>query len=305
MPNWMGDFLLALSVVERKVAAQGERPTLLAPQWLAPLATLLTDLPVISYKRDSGKQWRTTRREVTERRFDTIYLLPYSFSSAWFAFRAGIRNRRGISRDGRGMLLSQRLQRSVRDYSQHLTKEYCAVLDVDYQEPQLWKAPVFRRSEKHRGCIVLCPGATYGPAKRWPYFNDLVQLLSGKRIVLLGKTGDAAGIESPAQHSASIEDLTGRTTLPQAAAIIAAAGSVIANDSGLMHLAGFLGTPVAGIFGSTSPDWTHPLGKRSAAVYDRQPCSPCFERTCRFGHYTCLRSIAAPQVMERLTEVTA
>jgi heptosyltransferase-2 len=77
---------------------------------------------------------------------------------------------------------------------------------------------------------------------------------------------------------------------------MAAAKAVVSNDSGLMHMAGFIGTPLVGLFGSTSPVWTRPLGRRSVIMQSGEPCAPCFARTCRYGHYRCQENIAPEAV---------
>ncbi|MBD3391197.1 MAG: lipopolysaccharide heptosyltransferase II [Chitinivibrionales bacterium] len=305
MPNWIGDFVLALSVVERMAMHRGIRPTLIVPRWLIELANLLTDFPIIAYDRDSRNQWRASRRRVARRKFESIYLLPFSFSSAWFAFWTGIPRRRGIRKDGRGILLTERLKPSVRDRSRHLLAEYCAVLDMEYRAPDRWEPKLIEAFEKYRGCVVLCPGATYGPAKRWDGFGELEELLGDERIVLLGTEGDADAYEKgPLSARSHVEDLTGKTGLAKAAGIIAAAKAVVSNDSGLMHLAGYIGTPVVGIFGSTSPRWTRPLGNAVRIACSDESCSPCFERECRFGHYDCLKSITAMRVRDLMEEIT-
>ncbi len=297
MPNWLGDVVLALSVVSRMKARGADAPVLLVPEHFADLARLLAAFPTIAVGRRGRAQRRRALDEVRGRRFDTVYLLPYSFSSALFAFRAGIPCRRGIAKDGRGILLTERLQARVRDYSKHLTLEQSLILRTDYVPPETWQGVRIAGSEKYRGAVVMCAGAQYGPAKRWEGFDELAGLLHSSRIVLLGKSGEVDGqLVSALARRGNVEDLTGKTTLCEAASIIAAASVVVSNDSGLMHVAGYVGTPVVGIFGSTSPSWTRPLGSNVRIAYTGEPCSPCFERTCRYGHCNCLKGISAQQV---------
>jgi heptosyltransferase-2 len=70
-----------------------------------------------------------------------------------------------------------------------------------------------------------------------------------------------------------------------------------------MHVAGALGIPTVGIFGSTSPERTGPLGPRTKVIYRGLECSPCLQRTCRFGHYNCLTEISVEEVCSRLTSM--
>jgi heptosyltransferase II len=297
MPNWIGDFALALSVVSRKAAIDGADSTLLVAPPLIPLCTLLCGFAVIPYKRKTKAEFRATLKAIKSGGFNTVYVLPPSFSSAWCAFRCTIPRRRGISRELRGRLLTDALPGSLRGTDQHLTYEYALVLETNYNPPEYWQGAAIDTPHRYADAIVLCPGSLYGPAKRWPWFKQLAQLLPGKKIVLLGGAGDkdtGESIEAPA--AARIENLIGKTSLIDAAAIIAAARLVISNDSGLMHLAGFLGTPVVGIFGSTSPKWTRPLGKRVVCAKIKCDCSPCFKRTCTYGHYNCLKNLSADYV---------
>jgi heptosyltransferase-2 len=231
--------------------------------------------------------------------FSAIYLLPYSFSSAWFAFRAGIPVRRGLSKEMRGFLLTERLPGRLRNKSQHITKEYAEILQVPCREPEAWGGKAVPPDERYRGVVVYCPGAAYGQAKRWPHFAELARLQAGERVVVLGTGADGESArEIAAAAPGRVEDLTGRTSLVEAAAIMAAAKAVVSNDSGLMHMAGFIGTPLVGLFGSTSPVWTRPLGRRSVIMQSGEPCAPCFARTCRYGHYRCQVNITPEAVLE-------
>ena len=141
---------------------------------------------------------------------------------------------------------------------------------------------------------MLCPGAEYGPAKRWPYFAELSQQ-SPHPAVVLGSAKDraaAAGIGGL--------DLTGRTTLDEAIALIAGAAVVVSNDSGLMHVAAALGRPQVALFGSSSPEHTPPASPRARVVWLKIECSPCFERECPLGHFRCMREIGVDRVLSEM-----
>ncbi len=111
--------------------------------------------------------------------------------------------------------------------------------------------------------MALCVGAEYGPAKRWPaaHFAALARALmaAGRGVWLIGGPGDAPIGAEVATLAPGAVDLTGKTTLGEAIELIAAAGAVVSNDSGLMHVAAALGRPVIGLYGATSPDFTPPL----------------------------------------------
>ena len=100
-------------------------------------------------------------------------------------------------------------------------------------------------------------------------------------------------------------NLVGRTDLATAIDLLSAADCVVANDSGLMHVAAALGRPVIALFGSTSPDFTPPLGDRAVVLREPQPCSPCFQRTCPLGHLRCLVDLSPARVLEEIAACTS
>jgi heptosyltransferase-2 len=176
--------------------------------------------------------------------------------------------------------------------------------------------------------LALCPGAEYGPAKQWPaeYFaQTAAHWLSRSpqhQVIVLGSpkeralcdairqqalvvmqplaaagTGPAA---SGAAHEKQIAQLAGQTTLLEAFGWIAIADRVISNDSGLMHAAAALDTPVIALFGSTDPVHTPPHSDRAEVLHLGLPCSPCFQRDCPLGTTACLRELMPEQVIKRI-----
>ncbi len=301
LPNWIGDMLLALSLVMKMPEEKRVSTTLLVPRHMADLVKVLSGMQQITYARRTAGERKSTIAAVRQKAFDSVYLLPYSFSSALFAYRTGIARRRGLSREMRGLLLTERLPGNLRDKSRHITREYAAILNVPFTEPELWQGVPVAPDPEYRNCVVFCPGAEYGPAKKWMGFAGLARLLDGERIVVLGTESDRQAARDVV-HAVPDRalDLTGKTTLPEAAAIMSAARLVVSNDSGLMHLAGYLGRPVAGIFGSTSPVWTRPIGAKTSVLFSKEPCAPCFQRTCRYGHYRCLHETGPHDVIQAM-----
>lgn len=304
MPNWLGDCVLALSVVHRKITMQHTSLSLLVHQPLVPLCGALCGLPLIPYNRSTWAGYNATLRQVKEQRFDAVYVLPPSFSSALFSFLTRAKKRRGISGELRKPLLTQALPRSLRDCSRHLTYEYAMALETDFVPPEYWQGFKIDKPENFAGRIVFCPGSKYGPAKQWKGFAALAELLPGKEIVVLGDaadTGAAEAIEAAAPDR--VKNLAGKTSLVEAARIISHAKVVVANDSGLMHCAGYMGTPVVGIFGSTSPAWTRPLGSKVRIAHVKTDCSPCFKRTCRYNDCHCLTRITPDMVLNLMNQL--
>jgi heptosyltransferase-2 len=302
-PNWIGDFVLALAVMHK----MPRTPTLIMPPYLLELASALGVSQALAYRRGSPRECKETIRIVRQRRFAHVDILPHSFSSAWFAFRCTIPSRRGVAKELRGPLLTERMPYRLANRRSHLTGEYARVLQAPPFVPGDWQGQSIAGFGKYRDAVVFCPGAKYGPAKRWQGWRDLAAGLPCRQIVILGGAEDAEQCDAiAADRKDACINLAGKTSLVEAARIIAEASVVVSNDSGLMHLAGYLGTPLAAIFGSTSPAWTRPLGSRSQIVYAGEPCSPCFKRTCKYGHYRCLARISAEMVsdsMQRSTRV--
>jgi heptosyltransferase-2 len=141
---------------------------------------------------------------------------------------------------------------------------------------------------------VLCPGAEYGPAKRWPYFRELAEKLDGE-VVLLGAASDKEQAEGiPGRN------LVGQTTLDEAIDLIAGAALVVTNDSGLMHVAAATGTRQVALFGSSSPEHTPPQSTAARTVWLKVDCSPCFQRVCPLGHFKCMNGLSVQRVLEEI-----
>ncbi|MDE2585983.1 MAG: lipopolysaccharide heptosyltransferase II, partial [Betaproteobacteria bacterium] len=159
---------------------------------------------------------------------------------------------------------------------------------------------------------AFCPGAEYGPAKRWPakHFATLARRLAdqGWTVWLFGSPKDApVGDEIVAQSGGAAQNLCGITSLDQAIDLLALADQVVCNDSGLMHVAAALGRPLAALYGSSSPGFTPPLSSRAKVLRLGLECSPCFKRECPLSgddHLRCLRDLQPEAVLAALDEET-
>jgi heptosyltransferase-2 len=151
--------------------------------------------------------------------------------------------------------------------------------------------------------VALAPGSAYGPAKRWPLerFAAVVRSLrtAGRDAIVVGGAGERRWGEILAASGA--RDLTGRTSLLEAVAVLARCSALVTNDSGALHLGRAAGVRVVALFGSSSPEWTGPEPHEGVVLRHDVPCSPCFKRRCPLAgadHLRCLRGIAEDAVLE-------
>jgi heptosyltransferase-2 len=157
-----------------------------------------------------------------------------------------------------------------------------------------------------RPIAILCPGAEFGPAKRWPaeHFASLARrfLAEGMHVWLLGSPNDkaaaAAVLAALGDTDAAVRDLTGRTDLGTAIDLLSLATLVVSNDSGLMHAAAAVTAPLVALFGSSSPAYTPPMSPFATIARIDIACSPCFRRECPLGHFKCMRELAPDAVYD-------
>jgi heptosyltransferase-2 len=159
---------------------------------------------------------------------------------------------------------------------------------------------------------VAAPGAAYGPAKQWPVTGfravaDWWQKQTGGRVMVVGAAADREAADAVAGREERVLNLAGRTTLAELMALLRRATCVVANDSGVMHLAAGLGVPGVGLFGCTDPVATGPLGGRWIVLSRPLDCAPCFRRVCRRTGDQCegLRLIAVAEVCTALGAIAA
>ena len=312
-PNWIGDALMAQPMLARLRAKHpATQIDVLAPEWVAAVARRMPEVAeVISAPFAHGQlhlaeRWRLGRR-LAHRGYEQAIVLPNTWKAALVPFFAGIRLRSGYVGESRYGLLN-RLHRKDKA---PMVLHYARLAEAPGEEPaQPLPEPRLRISREEieatrtrfglpRSYAALCPGAEYGPAKRWPYFAELAERI-GLAAVLLGAAGDreaARGVRGT--------DLTGRTTLDEAIALIAGAQVVISNDSGLMHVAAALARPQVALFGSSSPRHTPPRSRAARVIWLGLECSPCFERECPLGHFRCMREIGVERVLEEIHNLAA
>ena len=309
-PNWIGDALMAQPLLARLRASRPRaRIEVLAPPWVAPVARRMAEVDEVLEadlrhgELQLGERWRLGRR-LKERAYAEAYVLPNTMKSALAPSFARIPLRVGYLGESRLGLLNRIHKASAA--REPMSLHYARLAELPGVEPSLplplpvlsWDKEKARATAARFGLpgryTALCPGAEYGPAKRWPYFRELAAKIDGQ-VVLLGSSSEKKETELiPGKN------LVGQTTLDEAIDLIAGARAVVSNDSGLMHVAAATGTPLVALFGSSSPEHTPPLSAAARVVWLRTECSPCYARVCPLGHFKCMRELSVERVLEEL-----
>lgn len=257
------------------------------------------------------------------RRFDLAVLLPNSFRAALMVWMAGARKRVGYDRDGRGMLLTQRLpvrrHRGViaphpicDDYAELAVALGCNRPDQTlelFTHPQAEAAVEARlRShgvDEHSPLVVLAPGAAFGSSKLWPaerfaaVANRLIDTRQAAVVITCGPGEEALarGIGERITASAMVCDKP-RLTLHELKALIRRCHLLLGNDTGPRHIAKAFGRPVVTVFGSTHQAWTDTDYLLEQKIQIPVPCGPCQQKACPLGHHECMTGVTVQSVYD-------
>lgn len=322
-PSWVGDMVMAQSLFRLLAERHPEmRIDVLAPAWSRDVVGRMPEVhSVIAAPFAHGRlDWRARRRLAAELRagaYARCIVLPNSWKSALVPFLAGIPRRTGYVGELRYGLLND-VRRLDKAALPRLVDRYCALaLPPGAARPPV-APPRLRVDAAARArlldalglasdppVLALCPGAEYGPAKRWP--EDAYAALARQHRAAGGQVwlfGSARDREVTARVNAAsgdvCQDLAGRTTLGEAVDLLSCAAAAVSNDSGLMHLAAAVGVPLVAVYGSTDAGYTPPLSARARVLSIDLPCRPCFQRRCPLGHTDCLHRIEPQRVLDTL-----
>lgn len=325
-PAWVGDTILAQPLFKLLHArSPGIVLDVLAPPWSMPLLARMPEVRrAIPSPFGHGDLMLGARRrlgrDLAGERYDRAIVLPNSFKSALVPFFAGIRQRTGYRGELRYGVLND--VRILDESRLPLMAERFAALAVTADEtlPKLLPRARLSVDSGNRDALLrrlnlsadgpivaFCPGAEYGPAKRWPaaHFAELARRMvaRGRMVWLIGSVRDAAIGDEIAQLSGgAAQNLCGKTSLDDAVDLLAGAELVVSNDSGLMHVAAALDRPLIALYGSSSPGFTPPMSDGATILKLELPCSPCFERECPLGHFKCMRELTPDMVEARAAQ---
>jgi heptosyltransferase II len=318
--NWIGDAILTIPAVESiRVTYPKAHIVVLAKPWVADIYRLfsgINEIIIYESKYDNVSGVFRLAHLLGKKQFDAAILLQNAIEAAIIAVAAGIPLRAGYNSDGRGVLLTHRVQRSEEikklhqiDYYLEMVKALgCASVNKEmHLEKNISRNDAESVLQKYmpdsqKVIIGLAPGATYGPAKRWfperfAAVADQITSTFSCRIILLGGKSDWDTAEAVRRLARTdILNLAGKTNLEEAAYLISQCRLFISNDSGLMHIAGSLNIPTIAIFGSTNPQTTSPAGNQSIVIQKKVSCSPCLKKTCPTD-FRCMDLISVEDVL--------
>lgn len=321
-PSWVGDSVMAQPLYQR---LHQRHPNLelhvFAPAWTLPLLARMPEVakahlnPFGHGALRLGERWKVARQLAAER-FDQAIVLPNSLKSALIPLFAGIPLRTGFLGESRYWILNDARELDEQALPM-MVERFCALaedkgapLPRPLSHPRLALTNASQQAaldklklDASRPAVAFCPGAEYGPAKRWParHFAELACRFdaAGYAVWLFGSGKDREVGDDISRLSGGLAvNLCGATGLEEAIDLIGLTRLAVCNDSGLMHVAAALDKPLVALYGSSSPDFTPPLSTRAAIVSLNLDCSPCFERTCPYGHTDCLEKMEPDRVWQ-------
>jgi heptosyltransferase II len=303
--NWLGDAVMSVDAVRRiKRGRPDAEVTILAKRNLVEFWHSIPEVDAVI--PIEPKEGALAVANKLKGKFDVSILFPNSPRSGLEAWLAKIPRRVGYRRPWRNFFLNQFIPEpaSPRPVTHH-AKTYLRIAErigADMSEP----LPPVAISRAEPLTLGLCPGAEYGPAKRWPHFGEAARILSerhGIRWLIFGTAKERTlGEQIASELGASGTNLVGQTTLSQLMSEISRCRALLTNDTGTMHLAAHLGVPTIALFGSTEPALTGPTGAGHTVIRHHVECSPCFLRECPID-FRCMNRISVPEVVEAVERV--
>lgn len=330
-PNWIGDAVMSQPLLaEIKSAEPDVLIDVLATPWVAPIYRACVEVnTIIEADLQHGKlQWflrRALAKQIASTHYAACYVLPNSFKSALIPWLAKIPVRIGYQGEMRSGLINQARPNPSKTSRAPMVAHYANLcqsvpatfkahalvprLNVTAAMQQTASAKLATAGIKTNSLFVLCPGAEYGPSKRWPasHFAELANAIleanPSASVLLLGSAADRAignAILKDVPLTSRIFNWCGDTSLDEAIAIISVCTHLVTNDSGLMHIGAALKVKQVALFGSSDPKHTPPISEQARIIYLHLACSPCHQRVCPLGHLNCLNQINPQQVFAEL-----
>ncbi len=333
-PSWVGDMVMSQCLyTEIKKLHPEAIIDVMAPGWCKPVLERMPEVnQAIEMPLGHGDLNLLARYQLgkilRDDQYDHAYVLPNSAKSALVPFFAKIPVRTGWKGEMRYGLLND-LRNNKKAFNlmieryialahpaKNMTGSGCLTnmpypkltIDTVAQKEALNKFGL----SSDRVAIGLCPGAEFGPAKRWPeqHFAVTAKTLieQGHQVWLFGSAKDREVTDKiknslPAELQVFCHNLAGNTSLIEAIDLLAACKIVVSNDSGLMHVSAAVGCHIVALYGSTTPSYTPPLAEHVEVLHTDISCRPCFKRECPLGHLKCLTELTPDLVINAIDKL--
>jgi heptosyltransferase-2 len=311
--NWLGDSIMSIPAVRAiKAGRPDAQVAVLTPENLAPIWKLVPEVDEIIPLK-SKSLFHAVRQIERAKKFDVAILFPNSLRSALEVWLADVPRRVGYRGHFRKMLLNQVMREPRKPGPPvHHADRYLRIAEDCGAETQGAQLPVLTQTStiKPQTVLGLCPGAEYGPAKRWlpERFVEVAQAIAARGRAKWVLFGTARDVDLGEQIASALGDncvnRVGQTTLQQLIDELQQCRMLLTNDTGTMHLAALLGVPAVSIFGSTEPALTGPLGKNHTVIRHHVVCSPCFLRECPID-FRCMKSVDVQEIVDAIMSILA
>ena len=328
--NWIGDAVMSVPALrELRRIFPGDLIMLHTRSWADGLfrdADFIDELVTFDKHRWRIKDVYDNSQFLKGDGYDLAVLLPNSFESAITAFLSHIPRRIGYNKDVRGLLLTDPV--AVPEWkSRNHEVFYYLHLVGEVEKRVLGRDTVWESSpnislniseerkvaarailstagvDLSKKTVALGAGSTNSRAKRWSaeryaQLADMLQTELDVDVILVGskEEADVAEKVAAACKQAPI-DLSGKTDLGEAVAVLSVVDLLISNDMGLAHVAPAVGTQTIAIFGPTNPETTRPFANNAQIIRKKVECAPCMLRDCPIDH-RCMTQISVEEVFE-------
>lgn len=323
MPNWIGDMVMATPILEDLRAKFPDSHITVMCRY--PICALLEKNPnidaIFGFSKVNIFTHRIESRDIVDKlqqgRYDLGIILTRSFSAAWLFWIGKVRKRIGYPGRGSGFFLTNKVafpQNSEKIHQINIYKRVLEPLKIPISDtlPKIFLSQSeiddakdclkrLKVNKTHK-LVGINPGAAYGQAKCWPAekFREVTKELIKRDITVLyfGEPSFAPIVKKLCHgFPEGVVDLCGKTSLRELAAMISLCDTFLTNDSGPMHMACAVKTPVVALFGPTNQDATGPYGVPIEVINKKASCSPCYLRVCR-GDFRCMLDIKPQEVIE-------
>jgi heptosyltransferase II len=328
MPNWIGDIVMATSILKDvRNQFKSSKITVLCKK---PMSQLLHNNPyideIISFEKapylSFNKKNRKLIKLLKSKQYDLGVLMTNSFSSAWLFYRSNIKHIVGYRSSARGWMLHKPVKFCCNKDKQHLVYTYKNMIKESLDIKSSSYAPQLFVNDKEKDealtklidngyvtnkiLVGINVAAAYGQAKCWlpdRFFMVAKHLLQKENVfvVFVGDTNSNLINNICAALTLRAINLSGKTSIRELMAIISRCDVFLTNDSGPMHVADAIKTPVVAIFGSTSPVITGPFNGGTVIKKDVK-CSPCFRRKCN-RNFACMKMVGVDEVVHTIERI--